>query len=184
MSFTNISDLSSWRYTSIGLGAVPLVAVFASNFYQPRQWPGWKKHREDQVQKNKFVYGQPPRKSFGLIWFLLLVLLFISVLIAACNIDADVLGLYIAFVLLFAVMCVAWTMTYKSGYPKHASLILVLCVMLSVCLLSITATAPIDPTVSTGNGSKWTNTAMSLCIAPLLAWTAVAYGFNFSEINK
>lgn len=184
MSFNDLSSLDSWQITASALGAVPLLGIFASNYLvfgtDPHKW--WKDEQAKQKREKTFVNGQPSRTAFGIIWFLLLALVFLSVFIAAINLDSNALVMMVVFTMLFTVSAIAWLYYYHKGERRLSSQVLGLTLLWALCMLVVAVSSP---TRALGDDNvKYANVASGLCVAPLVVWLTAAYGFNLVEINK
>jgi tryptophan-rich sensory protein len=151
------------RYAVVAESILPIVLIGASFFAMS---PGPK--------AGAIVRGRPPPIAFGMIWTLLAVLMFFSLLIASMNFDTTSLILFAVFALFVMIGCVMWVWKYTRGHKVDASYFLVFTSLSSALALvsSLGSTLNSDARIT-----------VSLLSTPLFVWTVFAGMFGYLELN-
>lgn len=188
MSF-NVNDLSAWQITASCLGAVPLLSVFGANMALGMNSKWWKDRQAELKKRNEFVVGQPRRKWFGIIWFLVLALVFLGSFLSAINFTTEGSIALTVFTLVFALLAIMWLYVYKTEADASdkrrtvgASRVLFMALLIAMGAFTVAFTSPVRP----GDEStrQYARMAVSLCYVPLVVWVTVASSYNILEVNK
>ncbi len=151
------------RYVVIAESILPIVLIGAS-FLVMKVGP----------KAGENVIGRPPPQAFGMIWSLLAILMFFSLLIATINFDSTSLILFAIFSLLVMIGCIMWVWKYTRGYKITASYFLMFTSLSSFLALISTLGSTLD------SDAKLT---VSILSTPLPIWTFFTGMFGLLELN-
>jgi cellulose synthase/poly-beta-1,6-N-acetylglucosamine synthase-like glycosyltransferase len=151
------------RYAVVAESVLPIVLLGAS-FFVTKLGP----------KAGATVRGRPPPIAFGMIWSLLSILMFFSLLIASMNFDSTSLILFAVFSLFVMIGCVMWVWKYTRGHKQDASYFLMFTSLSSFL-------AVISSLGSTLNSDA--KITVSLLSTPLPVWTIIAIILGLLEMN-
>lgn len=162
---TQILKTQPSRYATIASAVLPplLILIIGGTVFNPGKSAGTN------------VVGRPVPIVFGIVWFLITVMLLLALVISALNVESIVaLSLITVFCVLSTVLCFAWLIVYKTSKPNAAQVLLLAFVLMF-------ATTLVSVSCNCQENAKITS---SLFFGLATAWLSIASLLNYVEINK
>jgi hypothetical protein len=154
-----------WRYVLIAESILPplLIFIIGGTVFNPGKSVG------------ESVQGRPDAWVFGIVWFLIVVMLLLALVLVALNtVETVPVCLIAALSFLSIMMCFLWLAMYKKSKSIAAQiLLLAFAFMLATTVVSVSSTGPENPKI-----------VSSLFFGLTTAWLTAASLFNYLEIQK
>ncbi len=160
--FSNISSATPWQKVSMGLGAVPLLAIKVTALVYGN---GLFKGRTQS-------YGSPPGWcSLNVVFFLLTLLWFLGMFISSLRLDPDVLLVVQVWSLMLTVLFIVYIInSAKQHHTRSNGPMRTLGIMLVFALLLASSAYYTQAPNNSDGESKYVSVGISSCFAPILAW--------------